>query len=215
MFPHVFSTSFPVHPSFLTSSTISHGIFPILFHHFWVSQPFAPWVSPSILPHLQGFLHLREVAGHRDARHRDLGRGGLDRLGLTHEAGRVHCLGAGIWWDLTNPWRENLTSMVGWLMWLMWLFDFGGEIWSERLELKQQNMCYDLINADDEARKPAGLTLLWDGSCKFPLQRNSGIAAVGSGGIWLTESPSKYQIYGCSWCLSPKIWYYGFWSMPI
>ena len=66
--------------------------------------------------HLQGFLHLREVAGHRGARHRDLRRGGLDGLGLTHEAGGVHCLkeqaelGDG-WPDqailvenLTNPW---------------------------------------------------------------------------------------------------------------
>jgi hypothetical protein len=37
------------------------------------------------------------------------------------------------------------------------------------------------------------LTPFWDGSCTFPLQRNSGIAAVGSRGFWLTKSPSKYS----------------------
>ena len=43
---------------------------------------------------LQVLLHLREVAGHRRARHRDLGRHRLDGLRLPHEARGVDRLEA-------------------------------------------------------------------------------------------------------------------------
>lgn len=85
---------------------------------------------------LQGFLHLREVTGHRRPCHADLRRGGLDGLGLTHEGRSIHGL------------------MLGWLGWGSWLLGwsrcysnslFGGcllwerKVWGDFLLTKSES----------------------------------------------------------------------------